>query len=111
MLSGLCWKAAGRPGVTRTARTDPDADRRRPASPEGVWPIVGLRLGLLPGTTHAAFAVEDLWCSLECTPACQAGGRGFKSRQVRQARGAEERNLGAVACPPRSGSSVGRARA
>ena len=25
----------------------------------------------------------DLWCSLECTPACQAGGRGFKSRQVR----------------------------
>ena len=29
-------------------------------------------------------AVSDLWCSLECTPACQAGGRGFKSRQVRQ---------------------------
>ena len=27
----------------------------------------------------------DLWCSLECTLACQAGGRGFKSRQVRQA--------------------------
>ncbi len=26
---------------------------------------------------------EDLWCSSECTPACQAGGRGFKSRQVR----------------------------
>ncbi len=26
---------------------------------------------------------RDLWCSLECTPACQAGGRGFKSRQVR----------------------------
>jgi hypothetical protein len=26
----------------------------------------------------------DLWCSSECTPACQAGGRGFKSRQVRQ---------------------------
>ena len=26
---------------------------------------------------------KDLWCSLECTPACQAGGRGFKSRQVR----------------------------
>ncbi len=24
-----------------------------------------------------------LWCSLECTPACQAGGRGFKSRQDR----------------------------
>ena len=26
---------------------------------------------------------EVLWCSLECTPACQAGGRGFKSRQDR----------------------------
>ena len=25
-----------------------------------------------------------LWCSLECTPACQAGGRGFKSRQDRR---------------------------
>ena len=23
------------------------------------------------------------WCSLECTPACQAGGRGFKSRRDR----------------------------
>src|SRR5438128_6667714 len=27
-----------------------------------------------------------LWCSLECTPACQAGGRGFKSRQDRAMR-------------------------
>ena len=26
---------------------------------------------------------EDLWCSLECTPPCQGGGREFKSRQVR----------------------------
>ncbi len=26
---------------------------------------------------------KDLWCSLECTPPCQGGGRGFKSRQVR----------------------------
>ena len=25
----------------------------------------------------------DLWCSSECTPPCQGGGRGFKSRQVR----------------------------
>src|SRR5664280_2479221 len=31
----------------------------------------------------ALLLVGDLWCSLECTPACQAGGRGFKSRQVR----------------------------
>src|SRR5580692_5329533 len=28
-------------------------------------------------------AVSDLWCSSECTPPCQGGGRGFKSRQVR----------------------------
>src|SRR5438105_9853562 len=28
-----------------------------------------------------------LWCSLECTPACQAGGRGFKSRQDRTTHG------------------------
>src|SRR5205807_2161670 len=41
-----------------------------------------------------------LWCSLECTPACQAGGRGFKSRQDRSREG-----------HIRSGSSVGRARA
>ena len=35
---------------------------------------------------------EDLWCSSECTPPCQGGGRGFKSRQVRSAPlwGAEE---------------------
>ncbi len=38
------------------------------------------------------------WCSLECTPACQAGGRGFKSRRDRHQ-------------DPRSGSSVGRASA
>src|SRR5262249_27972917 len=30
-----------------------------------------------------------LWCSLECTPACQAGGRGFKSRQDRHGRVAQ----------------------
>ncbi len=34
----------------------------------------------------------DLWCSLECTPACQAGGRGFKSRQVRS-RGGHGRSV------------------
>jgi hypothetical protein len=26
---------------------------------------------------------KDLWSSLECSPPCQGGGRGFKSRQVR----------------------------
>ena len=29
-------------------------------------------------------AAKDLWCSSECTPPCQGGGRGFKSRQVRR---------------------------
>src|SRR5690606_37551872 len=31
------------------------------------------------------------WCSLECTPACQAGGRGFKSRRDRHLRSLRER--------------------
>ena len=45
---------------------------------------------------------EDLWCSSECTPPCQGGGRGFKSRQVRSTPERVTR---------RSSSSVGRARA
>ena len=45
---------------------------------------------------------EDLWCSSECTPPCQGGGRGFKSRQVRSTPARVTR---------RSSSSVGRARA
>ncbi len=36
---------------------------------------------VLPGRLIAHW---DLWCSLECTSACQAEGRGFKSRQVRK---------------------------
>ena len=35
------------------------------------------------------------WCSLECTPACHAGGRGFKSRRDRQT--PRSRDLGRVA--------------
>ncbi len=38
---------------------------------------------VLPGLNIAHW---DLWCSLECTSACQAEGRGFKSRQVRKRR-------------------------
>ena len=34
-----------------------------------------------PATEASAHLV--LWCSLECTPPCQGGGRGFKSRQDR----------------------------
>ena len=37
----------------------------------------------LPTGGHTAIAATDLWCSSECTPPCQGGGRGFKSRQVR----------------------------
>jgi hypothetical protein len=51
------------------------------------WPIVLFRPPPKAASDgwgkRAADAVSDLWCSLECTPACQAGGRGFKSRQVR----------------------------
>ena len=50
----------------------------------------GYSEGPLKRETHielakrTAHAVTDLWCSLECTPPCQGGGRGFKSRQVRR---------------------------
>ena len=50
----------------------------------------GYSEGPLKGETNielakrTAHAVTDLWCSLECTPPCQGGGRGFKSRQVRR---------------------------
>ena len=73
-----------------------------------------IRLGVLidnktvsvrSSSTDADRSVPVLWCSLECTPACQAGGRGFKSRQDRQSR----RLLGTGGT--RSGSSVGRALA
>ena len=50
----------------------------------------GYSEGLLNGemdvidpANNTADAVTDLWCSSECTPPCQGGGRGFKSRQVR----------------------------
>ena len=50
--------------------------------------------------------VEVPWCSLECTPACQAGGRGFKSRRDRSGR-----RFRPGPTNPWSGSSVGRASA
>ena len=34
--------------------------------------------------TEERVITTDLWCSSECTPPCQGGGRGFKSRQVRR---------------------------
>ena len=37
----------------------------------------------------------DLWCSSECTPPCQGGGRGFKSRQVRHRAPTRLRAVGA----------------
>jgi hypothetical protein len=56
----------------------------------GLPAAFGYSEGLLKGETsvepagNTAHAVTDLWCSLECTPPCQGGGRGFKSRQVRR---------------------------
>ena len=46
-----------------------------------------------PGST-TAIAAKDLWCSSECTPPCQGGGRGFKSRQVRRQVPARPRAVG-----------------
>ena len=49
--------------------------------------VTGIRTPLgapsAPHATHVAPAHRVLWCSLECTPPCQGGGRGFKSRQDR----------------------------
>jgi hypothetical protein len=56
----------------------------------GVQVGFGYSEGLLKGematiepANNTAIAATDLWCSSECTPPCQGGGRGFKSRQVR----------------------------
>ncbi len=59
------------------------AGPRRPASRTGYseGPLDGRKSS--PAST-AVIAVKDLWCSSECTPPCQGGGRGFKSRQVRR---------------------------
>ena len=49
--------------------------------------VTGIRTPLgapsAPHATQVAPAHRVLWCSLECTPPCQGGGRGFKSRQDR----------------------------
>ena len=49
--------------------------------------VTGIRTPLgAPSAPHATLvapAHRVLWCSLECTPPCQGGGRGFKSRQDR----------------------------
>src|ERR1700733_9648974 len=54
----------------------------RPAASEGHM-TDGTAAGSATGALGCFLTHRDLWCSLECTPACQAGGRGFKSRQVR----------------------------
>ena len=71
-------------------RRRPKTDRSSHARPhaDGAGPPVGGRRMPQPlrAARRAATSLgvtRDLWCSLECTPACQAGGRGFKSRQVR----------------------------
>jgi hypothetical protein len=50
----------------------------------------------------------DLWCSSECTPPCQGGGRGFKSRQVRHRAPTRLRAVG-VRLPGRVAQLVERA--
>ena len=77
-----------------------------PAPPRGWEPPSSSGLGRLPFKevtrvriplgVQAKFVVP--WCSLECTPACQAGGRGFKSRRdrhfARSPGGARHRQVG-----------------
>ena len=58
----------------------------RSASAGSVTDGPSSRLSIVQGSSSSSkreLVVKDLWCSSECTPACQAGGRGFKSRQVR----------------------------
>ena len=60
------------------ARAASSGKRARSAAASRHAAVQPLRAGSPRGARS-----KDLWCSLECTPACQAGGRGFKSRQVR----------------------------
>ena len=62
----------------------PATDEAVLAMPAAFFGRLGPRLGCRTqeASSHAC-CCKDLWCSLECTLACQAGGRGFKSRQVR----------------------------
>ena len=70
-----------------------DAARRHPVGPPGPFPGEGRKPGpaRVKGCSAAGLVrteerviTTDLWCSSECTPPCQGGGRGFKSRQVRR---------------------------
>ncbi len=116
--------------------------RRRPRTTSSLSPRISKSGPRFVAVDPAAVATHpnrqllvghrDLWCSLECTPACQAGGRGFKSRQVRSRVSVASCHVRrrrvlrvAVRCDgsscgnmerswqqgERSGSSVGRARA
>ena len=93
------WPMALRVGAgrgPRRASTPPSRPGSGPARRRAVDPVgsrrrrtgTGYSEGLLNGR-HApteeptAIDATDLWCSSECTPPCQGGGRGFKSRQVR----------------------------
>ena len=68
----------------RTARRIPDSFARRPLLGEAVGAAVGAAVGEVVVEAARFCVARVLWCSLECTPACQAGGRGFKSRQDRR---------------------------
>ena len=85
-----------------------------PAGRGWAEPGTGYSEGLLHGRheprplSMTAITATDLWCSSECTPPCQGGGIGFKSRQVRHQAPSRPGRRSPVT---RSGSSVGRARA
>ncbi len=76
--------------VSATRGASSSKPKTRDNAPVGQPAAFGYSEGPLKGETNielakrTAYAVTDLWCSLECTPPCQGGGRGFKSRQVRR---------------------------
>ena len=83
--------------------------------PNGDEPPSSSGLGHLPFTQATRVRIplgvlvrntEVPWCSLECTPPCQGGGREFKSRRDRY-----RLTPPGVRHRPWSGSSVGRATA
>ena len=100
MICGLLWQPAG---ASPMLSESPTAIRRRgppPSSSSGPGrcpPFKAVARVRIP--LGARQYSKVLWSSLECSPPCQGGGRGFKSRQDRWGR--------QVVAGPRPGSSVG----
>ena len=91
---------SGHPAVASCRDSSHSASNAQPAPERGVRGasscLTGYRLAetacvsdkvSLPDRASAREGIALVpWCSLECTPACQAGGRGFKSRRDRHHR-------------------------